>query len=234
MMNRILFACLFLALSTESSSLSCRWMDDKFRQHNEETLNLLDTMAKNSTNTTEVEVTVAFPNHLYHQVSKSSAEDKLAFTVQILEEVAALFEEDHSSASWEDSTLALECCTAKCNEVNENSTSKSKAMVLSQKRVDCPLVIRDEFLPRVEEFKYLGVLFSSDGRRGKDIDRQISAAAAVLVHQGEERAECKGKALSLLVILYKSKETKPKKVSKVVLVLVLTPHEVSVLLLSML
>uniref|UniRef100_A0A668TYC0 Interferon n=1 Tax=Oreochromis aureus TaxID=47969 RepID=A0A668TYC0_OREAU len=105
MLNRILFACLFLALSTEGSSLSCRWMDHKFRQHNEETLNLLDTMAKNVTNTTEVEVTVAFPNHLYRQVSKSSAEDKLVFTVQVLEEVAALFEEDHSSASWEDGTV---------------------------------------------------------------------------------------------------------------------------------
>uniref|UniRef100_A0A668U0S0 Interferon n=1 Tax=Oreochromis aureus TaxID=47969 RepID=A0A668U0S0_OREAU len=105
MLNRILFACLFLALSTEGSSLSCRWMDHKFRQHNEETLNLLDTMAKNVTNTTEVEVTVAFPNHLYRQVSKSSAEDKLAFTVQVLEEVAVLFEEDHSSASWEHSTV---------------------------------------------------------------------------------------------------------------------------------
>uniref|UniRef100_A0A3Q4I549 Uncharacterized protein n=1 Tax=Neolamprologus brichardi TaxID=32507 RepID=A0A3Q4I549_NEOBR len=79
MMNRILFACLFLALSTAGSSLSCRWMDHKFRQHNEETLNLLDTMV--------------------------SDEDKLAFTVQILEEVAALFEEDHSSASWEDSEV---------------------------------------------------------------------------------------------------------------------------------
>uniref|UniRef100_A0A3Q2WHI7 Uncharacterized protein n=1 Tax=Haplochromis burtoni TaxID=8153 RepID=A0A3Q2WHI7_HAPBU len=33
------------------------------------------------------------------------AEDKLAFTVQILEEVAALFEEDHSSASWEENTV---------------------------------------------------------------------------------------------------------------------------------
>ncbi|XP_025765701.1 interferon a3-like isoform X2 [Oreochromis niloticus] len=87
------------------SSLSCRWMDHKFRQHNEETLNLLDTMAKNVTNTTEVEVTVAFPNHLYRQVSKSSAEDKLVFTVQVLEEVAVLFEEDHSSASWEHSTV---------------------------------------------------------------------------------------------------------------------------------
>uniref|UniRef100_A0A669CWQ0 Uncharacterized protein n=1 Tax=Oreochromis niloticus TaxID=8128 RepID=A0A669CWQ0_ORENI len=105
MLNRILFACLFLALSTEGSSLSCRWMDHKFRQHNEETLNLLDTMvsAKNVTNTTEVEVTVAFPNHLYRQAV--AAEDKLAFTVQVLEEVAVLFEEDHSSASWEDGTV---------------------------------------------------------------------------------------------------------------------------------
>ncbi|XP_063338185.1 interferon a3-like [Pelmatolapia mariae] len=105
MINRVFFACLFLGLVTAGSSLSCKWMDQKFRQHNEETLNLLDTMANNSTNITEVEVTVPFPNHLYHQVSKSSAKDKLAFTVQILEEVAALFEEDHSSASWEDSTV---------------------------------------------------------------------------------------------------------------------------------
>ncbi|XP_039895245.1 interferon a3-like [Simochromis diagramma] len=105
MISRVFFACLFLGLVTAGSSLSCRWMDHKFKQHNEETLNLLDTMANNSTNITEVEVTVAFPNHLYHQVSKSSVEDKLAFTVQILEEVAALFEEDHSSSSWEDSTV---------------------------------------------------------------------------------------------------------------------------------
>ncbi|XP_039472706.1 interferon a3-like [Oreochromis aureus] len=98
MLNRILVACLFLALSTEGSSLSCRWMDHKFRQHNEETLNLLDTMAKNVTNTTEVEVTVA-------SLITCTAEDKLVFTVQVLEEVAVLFEEDHSSASWEDSTV---------------------------------------------------------------------------------------------------------------------------------
>lgn len=32
------------------------------------------------------------------------AEDKLAFTVQILNETSALFEEDHSSASWEENT----------------------------------------------------------------------------------------------------------------------------------
>uniref|UniRef100_A0A3P9DLU3 Uncharacterized protein n=1 Tax=Maylandia zebra TaxID=106582 RepID=A0A3P9DLU3_9CICH len=89
MTNAVFFYCpneRFNYLNGKSPN-TCKWMDHKFRQHNEETLNLLDTMANNYTNTTEVE-----------------AEDKLAFTVQVLEEVAALFEEDNSSASWEDST----------------------------------------------------------------------------------------------------------------------------------
>uniref|UniRef100_A0A4W6F231 Uncharacterized protein n=1 Tax=Lates calcarifer TaxID=8187 RepID=A0A4W6F231_LATCA len=73
------------------SSLSCRWMDHKFRQYSENSLDLLDTMVNNSTNSTEdaeVEDTVAFPNDLYSQASKASAEDKLGFTVQVLEEMA--------------------------------------------------------------------------------------------------------------------------------------------------
>ncbi|GLD60078.1 QKW90613.1 interferon a [Lates japonicus] len=44
MLNRILFVCLFLALYSAGSSLSCRWMDDKFRQYSENSLDLLDTM----------------------------------------------------------------------------------------------------------------------------------------------------------------------------------------------
>uniref|UniRef100_A0A3B4EYW3 Interferon a3-like n=1 Tax=Pundamilia nyererei TaxID=303518 RepID=A0A3B4EYW3_9CICH len=132
MISRVFFACLFLGLVTAGSSLSCRWMDHKFKQHNEETLNLLDTMANNSTNITEVEVTVAFPNHLYHQVSKSSVEDKLAFTVQILEEVAALFEEDHSSASWEDSTVRnlLNIVNKQAEELHSCVSSLSKTTKL--------------------------------------------------------------------------------------------------------
>ncbi|XP_068613462.1 AN1-type zinc finger protein 3-like [Brachionichthys hirsutus] len=41
------------------------------------------------------------------------------------------------------------------------STSKSEAMVLSRKRVECTLRVGEEILPQVEEFKYLGVLFTS-------------------------------------------------------------------------
>ncbi|KAM9336940.1 interferon a3-like [Symphorus nematophorus] len=87
-------------LYSAASSLTCSWMDHKFTQHSVESLDILDTMA--SYEDAEVEDIVAFPNELYNQASTASAEDKLCFTVQILEETAALFEEDHSLASWEE------------------------------------------------------------------------------------------------------------------------------------
>ncbi|XP_027145256.1 interferon a3 [Larimichthys crocea] len=90
------------SLYSAGSSLSCRWVDHKFRQHSETSLDLLNTMAIEDA---EVEDTVAFPNHLYSHASRASAEDKLHFTVQVLEEAAALFEEDHSNASWEENTV---------------------------------------------------------------------------------------------------------------------------------
>ncbi|XP_049899777.1 uncharacterized protein LOC126389867 [Epinephelus moara] len=60
------------------------------------------------------------------------------------------------------------------------STSKSEAMVLSRKRVDCPLQVKGEVLRQVEEFKYLGILFTSEGRMEREIDRRIGAASAVM------------------------------------------------------
>ncbi|KAK3571064.1 hypothetical protein QTP86_001311 [Hemibagrus guttatus] len=60
------------------------------------------------------------------------------------------------------------------------STSKSEAMVLDQKKVACTLQVGGEVLPQVEEFKYLGVLFTSEGRMDREIDRWIGAAAAVM------------------------------------------------------
>ncbi|KAK0132400.1 Craniofacial development protein 2 [Merluccius polli] len=38
----------------------------------------------------------------------------------------------------------------------------------------------DEILPQVEEFKYLGVFFTSEGRMEREIDRRIGAASAVM------------------------------------------------------
>ncbi|KAK3525208.1 hypothetical protein QTP86_023239 [Hemibagrus guttatus] len=60
------------------------------------------------------------------------------------------------------------------------STSKSEAMVLDRKKLACTLQVGGEVLPQVEEFKYLGVLFTSEGRMDREIDRQIGAAAVVM------------------------------------------------------
>ena len=60
------------------------------------------------------------------------------------------------------------------------STSKSESTVLNRKTVECTLRVRDETLPQVEEFKYLGVLFTSEGRMEREIDRWIGAASAVM------------------------------------------------------
>jgi len=43
------------------------------------------------------------------------------------------------------------------------STSKSETWSSAGKRVECPLQFGTEILPQVEEFKYLGVFFTSEG-----------------------------------------------------------------------
>ncbi|KAI3361699.1 hypothetical protein L3Q82_002057 [Scortum barcoo] len=61
----------------------------------------------------------------------------------------------------------LEQFAAECEAAGMRiSTSKSEAMVLDRKRVACPLQVGGEVLPQVEEFKYLGVLFTSEGKIG--------------------------------------------------------------------
>ena len=59
-------------------------------------------------------------------------------------------------------------------------TSKSETMVLSRKRVECSLRVGNEILPQVKEFKYLGVLFTSEGRMEREVHGRICAASAVL------------------------------------------------------
>ena len=60
------------------------------------------------------------------------------------------------------------------------STSMSEALVLDRRKVVCSLRVGGEFLPQVEVFKYLGVLFMSEGRMDHEINRRICAAAAVM------------------------------------------------------
>ncbi|KAI3370584.1 hypothetical protein L3Q82_007152 [Scortum barcoo] len=77
-------------------------------------------------------------------------------------------------------------CSQKCEAAGMRiSTSKSEAMVLDLKRVVCPLRVSGEVLPQVEEFKYLGVLFTSEGKMEREIDRRIGAADRTVVVKKE-------------------------------------------------
>ena len=52
--------------------------------------------------------------------------------------------------------LSLERFAVECEAAGMRiSTSKSEALVVSQKKLECPLQVKSEMLPQVEEFKYL-------------------------------------------------------------------------------
>ncbi|XP_056158173.1 casein kinase II subunit alpha isoform X2 [Lampris incognitus] len=85
------------------------------------------------------------------------------------------------ASSERDLQCALGRFAAECEMARMRvSTSKSEAMVLYRKMVVCFLQVGDELLPQVKEFKYLGVLFTSEDRMVREIDRRIGAALAVM------------------------------------------------------
>lgn len=74
--------------------------------------------------------------------------------------------------------LFIDECKAAGMRIN---FSNFEAIVLNWKKVAFPLQLRGEALPRVEdEFKYFGVLFNSEGRTQRHINRWIGAATAVM------------------------------------------------------
>ncbi|XP_061894160.1 solute carrier family 25 member 55a isoform X1 [Entelurus aequoreus] len=86
-----------------------------------------------------------------------------------------------TASSGQDLQLSLDRFAAECEVTGMRiSTSKSESMVLARKRVECHLRVAEETLPQVEEFKYLGVLFTSEGRVDREIDRRIGAASSVM------------------------------------------------------
>ena len=69
---------------------------------------------------------------------------------------------------------SLDRFTAKCVEAGIwISPSKSKAMILSRKPMECLLWVGNESLPQVKEFKCLGVLFASEGTMEREIGQRI-------------------------------------------------------------
>ena len=51
---------------------------------------------------------------------------------------------------------------------------------MNRKRVHCPPQVGGDSLLQVEEFTYLWVLFTSEGKMERKIDRRIGAASAVM------------------------------------------------------
>ncbi|KAI3375410.1 hypothetical protein L3Q82_021893 [Scortum barcoo] len=86
------------------------------------------------------------------------------------------------ASSGQDLQHVLERFAAECEAAGMRiSTSKSRGHgSRPRKRVACPLQVGGEVLPQVEEFKYLGVLFTSEGKIEREIDRRIGAASAVM------------------------------------------------------
>jgi len=46
--------------------------------------------------------------------------------------------------------------------------------------VECSLRVGSELLPQAKEFKYLWVLFTSEGKMEEEMDRRIGTASAVM------------------------------------------------------
>uniref|UniRef100_A0A8C6LXR3 Reverse transcriptase domain-containing protein n=1 Tax=Nothobranchius furzeri TaxID=105023 RepID=A0A8C6LXR3_NOTFU len=85
------------------------------------------------------------------------------------------------ASSSSDLQLLLGWFAAECEATGMRiSTSKSETKVLGRKRVACQLRVRREVVPQVEEFKYLRVFFTSEGRRGPEIDRRIGSMSAAM------------------------------------------------------
>lgn len=61
----------------------------------------------------------------------------------------------------------------------ENQSSKYEAIVPDRKRVAYPLRFGGEVVPHTEEFKYLGVIFTSEGKKGCETTRQNSAPSVI-------------------------------------------------------
>ncbi|XP_072312596.1 interferon a3-like [Eucyclogobius newberryi] len=106
MMFRMLLVC---ALVGTGSALSCRWMEHKYEEYRDNSLDLLNAMGNNSINAinstedADLEDALAFPNELYNLASKARTEETLRFMAQLLDEIVSVFEEDQTSASWQES-----------------------------------------------------------------------------------------------------------------------------------
>ncbi|CAM1314045.1 Uncharacterised protein r2_g2460 [Pycnogonum litorale] len=85
------------------------------------------------------------------------------------------------STSEEGLQYALDRFDAECRDAGMKiSVAKTETLLLSRRPGQCTLHVSGVPLKRVEKFKYLGVVFTSDGRQDIELDTRIAAAGAVM------------------------------------------------------
>ncbi|KAK0154371.1 putative uncharacterized transposon-derived protein F52C9.6 [Merluccius polli] len=133
------------------------------------------------------------PNHIYFTVEHKSC-CHILDTLQRLDCRGRKSSQEHVAVveAGDDERLDQELCCFPREEGPDPADSSgsqaktcpilshdSRSMVL-RTETDNRQIIGDEILPQVEEFKYLGVLFTSEGRMEREINRRIGAASAVM------------------------------------------------------
>ena len=84
------------------------------------------------------------------------------------------------ASSQADIQSALDRFAAECEASSMKiSVAKSEVMVVARSPTDCVLHVSGAQLRQVQEFKYLGIVFTSDGRQEREIDHRINQASAV-------------------------------------------------------
>ena len=84
------------------------------------------------------------------------------------------------ASSQADLQSALDRFAAECEASSMKiSVTKSEVMVVARSPTDCVLHVSGAQLRQVQEFKYLGIVFTSDGRQEREIDHRINQASAV-------------------------------------------------------
>jgi len=78
---------------------------------------------------------------------------------------------------------AFDLFSAACDQAGTKiSTKKLDVLCLSKRARQCTLQVSGNILQQVETFKDLGVVFTSDGSRNKEIETRIGKVNAVLRH----------------------------------------------------
>jgi len=124
---------------------------------------------------------ILFITYMDRIVNRSRGRERV--TIGDVDVARLLFADDLVilASSEDDLQRALDRFAAECELAEMRvSTSKTEVMVLSRRPLSCTLHVSGVPLRQVKEFKYLGVLFTTDGMQDSELDRRINQASCIL------------------------------------------------------